>query len=248
MSDDDESGDTRRAALRDSLGRLRARIAKACADAGRDPESVTLVAVTKTYPASDVAALAYLGVLDVGESKDQEARDKVAALPALAGERAAAVRWHFVGRLQTNKARSVASYARAVHSVDRVRLADALGQAAEHTGPVDEALEIFVQVSLDGDPQRGGAAPGEISAVADAVTAHRSLRLRGLMAVPPLGTDADAAFGALAALSLRLRERHPGADALSAGMSDDLEAAVRHGATHLRIGTALLGRRPPHVR
>ena len=157
MSDEDESGDARSAALRDSLGRLRARIAKAGADAGRDPESVTLVAVTKTYPASDVAALAHLGVLDVGESKAQEARDKVAALPALVGELAREVRWHVVGRLQTTKARSVASYAHAVHSVDRVRLADALGHAAEHTGPVDDPLEIFVQVSLDGDPQRGGA-------------------------------------------------------------------------------------------
>jgi hypothetical protein len=228
--------DERTAELVGSLGAVRNRIADACESVGRDPRSVTLIAVTKTYPASDVAALAALGVHDIGESKDQEASAKVAELPDLG------VRWHMVGRLQTNKARSVAGWAGAVHSVDRPKLVRALADAAAAR---PEPLDVFVQVSLDADPGRGGVGAADLDALCDQVAAAESLRLRGLMAVAPMDSDPDQAFADLAELADRVRRAHPEAHALSAGMSGDLEAAIRNGATHVRVGTALLGRRPP---
>lgn len=232
--------DQRRAELVTALGAVRARIADACAAAGRDQREVTLIAVTKTRPAADIATLARLGVLDIGENKDQEARAKIAELadePDLARD----LRWHMVGRVQTNKARSVVRYAHAVHSVDRPKLVRALAAAAaEHRSAT---LDVFVQVSLDGDTERGGVAADGLTALADAVAERPELRLRGLMAVPPVGADPDGAFARLASLAERVRADHPAADALSAGMSGDLEAAVRHGSTHVRVGTALLGRR-----
>jgi PLP dependent protein len=231
--------DDRRAELVGSLGAVRARIAAACEQAGRDPRSITLIAVTKTYPATDVATLAELGVTDVGESKDQEARAKIADLGGELG-----LRWHVVGQLQSNKARSVVSYAHAVHSVDRPKIATALAGAAERAER-PTPLDVFVQVSLDGDPDRGGVPVDELTDLTDTVAGLGPLRLRGLMAVPPIGAEADAAFSTLAELAGRVRADHPEADALSAGMSGDLEAAVRHGATHVRVGTALLGRRAP---
>ena len=228
----------RRAELVTALGAVRSRIATACEQAGRDPRAVTLVAVTKTRPASDIAALVRLGVPDIGESKDQEARAKIAELDE-AGE-SLEVRWHVVGRLQTNKARHVADYAHAVHSVDRVKLATALADAA--TGR-PTPLEVFVQVSLDDDPDRGGVPESGLAELADAIAARAELLLRGVMAVPPLGSDPDTEFARLQSISARLRERHPDADAISAGMSEDLEAAVRRGSTYVRVGSALLGRR-----
>lgn len=240
----------RRAELVTALGAVRARIADACAAAGRDARSVTLVAVTKTYPATDVATLAELGVQDVGESRDQEASAKVAATEALLQERLGPdrvppLRWHFVGRLQSRKCRSVARYAAAVHSLDRPELVAALADGVARAGR--DPLEVFVQVSLDADPERGGAAPDAVASLADAVAAQEHLRLRGVMAVPPLGADPDAAFARLAEIAAALRVAHPDADAISAGMSGDLDAAVRHGSTHVRVGTALLGRRPPAI-
>jgi hypothetical protein len=205
---------------------------------------VSLVAVTKTYPASDVVLLADLGVPEIGENRDQEAAPKAAEVAA-AGVR---VRWHFVGRLQRNKCRSVAGYADVVQSVDSVRLAGALAAAAGQHG---RRVEVLVQVSLDGDLRRGGAlaAPGDdarsLDRVAAAVAEASDLDLRGLMAVAPLGEPADAAFARLADVAARFRADHPAATVLSAGMSDDLESAVAHGATHVRIGSALLGRRAP---
>jgi hypothetical protein len=241
---------------------------------------VTLVAITKTYPASDVRLLAELGVTDVGENKDQEAAAKAAAVRA-------PLRWHFVGQLQRNKAKSVARYADVVESVDSLRLVAALSKAAvaHRTSPLD----VLIQISLDGDPSRGGAiapadpslsapaslptassipsvnvsslsapipASSDISGfpesadaerdlwrVADAVAAADGLRLAGVMAVAPIGWDPDRAFATLATLAARLRQRYPGASVVSAGMSGDLEAAIRHGATHVRIGTSLLGMR-----
>ena len=219
-----------------SLGALRGRISAAAEAVGRDPRSITLVAVTKTYPAQDVATLAGLGVLDVGESRDQEARPKAEQLRGLG------LRWHLVGRLQTNKARSVASYAAAIHSVDRMKLVGALADATHDRA---EPLDVFVQVSLDDDPERGGAPVRDVAALADAVAGCPTLRLRGLMAVPAIAADADAAFARLADLSGELVTSHPSANAISAGMSDDLEAAVKNGSTHVRVGSALLGRRRP---
>lgn len=235
----------RRAELVTSLGAVRARIADACIGAGRDPRSVTLIAVTKTYPSADVATLADLGVLDIAESRDQEASAKVDEVRTLRRdgvvERQPGLRWHFVGRLQSRKARSVATYAHAVHSLDRADLVERLADATTRAGR--PRLDVFVQVSLDGDPMRGGVLGDGVLPLAGLVVARAALRLRGVMAIAPMALEAPAAFEELAALSARLRAEHPAADAISAGMSDDLEAAVAHGSTHVRVGSALLGRR-----
>ena len=232
------SGPDRRAEIAAGLAEVERRLSAACAAAGRQRSDVVLVAVTKTRPASDVALLAELGVRDVGESKDQEASAKVAEL---AGG-GAALRWHFVGRLQRNKARSVASYADVVHSVDRAPLVAALSEGAQRAG---REPDVLVQVSLDGDPERAGAPADALAALADAVARAPGLRLAGLMAVPPMDADPEPSFARLAALSESLRAEHPEASWISAGMSADLESAVAAGSTHVRVGTALLGRRPP---
>ncbi|MEV0898016.1 YggS family pyridoxal phosphate-dependent enzyme [Actinoplanes sp. NPDC049802] len=226
----------RRAELAASLEQVRERIERACVAAGRPPGAVTLTAVTKTYPASDVLLLAGLGVTDVGENRDQEAAAKAAEVSA-AGVR---LRWHFVGRLQRNKAGSVIRYADVIESVDSVRLAAALAKAAAER---ETPLEVLVQVSLDGDPARGGVTGDDLWRVSDAVASSEALRLGGVMAVAPLGEDPGAAFARLAVIAGRMASDHPGATTVSAGMSGDLEAAVRHGATHVRIGTSLLGMR-----
>jgi pyridoxal phosphate enzyme (YggS family) len=231
-----------------ALGAVRARITDACAAAGREPRAVTLIAVTKTYPAADVATLRELGVLDIGESKDQEARAKVAEL-AKAGQPGrsefgpAELRWHFVGRVQSKKAKSIASYAYAVHSVDRSELVTAFGVAAGTHRVSGEPLGVFVQLSLDGDPQRSGARGDDLFRIADEVAGHPRLRLLGVMAVPPIEADPDQAFAEVAEVSAALQLAHAGAVSISAGMSTDLEVAIKHGATHVRVGTALLGRR-----
>jgi len=239
--------DRRRAELVGALGAVRARIAAACEAAGRDARSITLIAVTKTYPTADVLTLLRLGVADLGENRDQEAATKAAETAAALTEQPEHLprpNWHFVGQLQSRKCRSVAGYASAVHSLDRVKLVSALaGAVADRPGA--GPLDVFLQVSLDGDTQRGGAVAAAVPELADAVTERPELRLRGLMAVPPIDADPEAAFARLAELAADLRAQHPDADALSAGMSSDLEAAIRHGSTHVRVGTALLGRRAP---
>jgi PLP dependent protein len=233
------AGESRLAELERRLAELRRRVGAACAAAGRDPAEVTVVAITKTFPASDVRLLWELGMRDVGENRDQEAAPKAAECAGLAG-----LRWHFVGRLQTNKAASVVRYASVVHSVDRVKLARVLGAQARKAGRV---ITCLVQVSLDGDPQRGGALPADVPAVAAAVAAEDGLVLGGVMAVAPLAVQPATAFAPLPALSAAVRGVRPGATMISAGMSGDLEAAIAAGATHLRIGTALLGSRPAFV-
>jgi pyridoxal phosphate enzyme (YggS family) len=227
---------TRLTELADGLAAVEARIAAGCLAAGRERVEATLVVVTKTYPASDVRLLASLGVRDVGESRDQEAAGKAAESADLE------LSWHFVGRLQSNKARSVARYADVVHSVDRSSLANALGRAAVEAG---RTLACFAQVSLDGDPSRGGVPVDGVGELADRIAGTAGLRLAGVMAVAPMQTDPDTAFDQLQVVSNRLLNAHPEAGAISAGMSGDLEAALRHGATHLRVGSAVLGVRPP---
>ena len=243
MSHMSEQDDQRSAELVGSLASVRSRIAEACEAAGRDPRSVTLVAVTKTYPATDVLTLARLGVHDIGESRDQEARDKVDELAQSDREVAAVLRWHFVGRLQSRKCRSVASYASTVHSLDRPELAALLAEGVERAGR--DPLDVFVQLSLDDDPGRGGAPAHRIDELAEAVAGQQHLRLRGIMAIPPMDADPDTAFATVAEVSQRLQHNHPEANAISAGMSADLAEAIRHGSTHVRVGTALLGRRDP---
>ncbi|HTT52808.1 MAG TPA: YggS family pyridoxal phosphate-dependent enzyme [Streptosporangiaceae bacterium] len=229
-----------------SLAAVRSRIAVACEAAGRDPGEVTLVAITKTFPATDIRILSGLGVRDVGENRDQEAAPKAAELADLRDQ----LTWHFVGQLQTNKAASVARYADVVHSVDRPRLVTALGTAARKAGRL---VCCLVQVSLDDDPARGGAPAGQVLAIADAVASEASLRLGGVMAVAPLAAESHpggalAAFQRLAGMAGAVRAAHPAATMISAGMSADLEDAIAAGATHVRVGTALLGGRPGFVR
>jgi PLP dependent protein len=229
--------DARRFELLDNLAEVRARIEQACAMAGRQAAEVTLVAVTKFFPVSDAVLLAEAGVTDLGESRDQEASAKAAEFSTLT---ATSIRWHFLGRLQKNKARSVARYADLVHSVDRPELADALADGAARA---ERVLPVLVQLSTDADPERGGSAAAELLALADQVAGRPELRLDGVMAIAPLDIEPEAAFEQLAGVARRLRAAHPDATVISAGMSGDLEAAVRYGATHVRIGTALLGRR-----
>jgi len=232
----------RREELALRLAEVRGRIAKACEAAGRDVSELTLIAVTKTRPASDVRLLSDLGVTDFGENRDAEAAPKAAECAALG---LAGLTWHFIGQLQTNKCASVARYAHVVHSVDRLRLIGALGQAARRAGRV---IECLVEVSLDGDPARGGAVAQDVPALAEALTAEEGLVLGGVMAVAPLGMPPADAFARLRVSAAAVREVRPEATVISAGMSGDLEAAVEAGATHLRIGTALLGDREPRVR
>ncbi len=238
------TGAERRDELSGNLATVRDRVAAACDAAGRRPDEVTLVVVTKYFPRSDVDHLAALGVTDIGENREQEASAKLAE----GGGPPAGVRAHFICQLQSNKAGSVARWADVVHSVDRRKLVGALARGAYSAG---RELTALVQVNLDPSGgsasglARGGVSSDEALALADAV-ADSSLHLGGLMAVAPLGEDPSAAFARLAELAERLRAHHPGATTISAGMSGDLEAAIAHGATHLRVGTAILGSRESH--
>lgn len=233
----------RKSELAENLARVEERISSACAAAGRTREEVTLIVVTKTYPASDVRLLAELGVRHVAENRDQDAAPKAAACADLP------LSWHFVGQLQTNKVRSVAGYAHVVQSVDRPRLVTALSAAATGAG---RELGCLVQIALDAESgergTRGGAAPEQLAELADLVAGAPGLRIDGLMTVAPLSGPyagrEQAAFERLMELSSRLRADHPAATMVSAGMSADLEQAVAAGATHVRVGTAVLGARP----
>ncbi len=227
----------RREELAGNVAQVHSRVVRAARAAGRDPSDVTVVAITKTRPASDVRLLAELGITHVGENRDQEARAKVAECSDLP------LTWHFVGQLQRNKAGSVARYADVVQSVDRAALVDALGRAAARHG---RQLGVCIQIDLAGDRAgRGGADPDEALALADRVAGHDALDLLGVMAVAPLGADPASAFSRLADVHGHITSRHPGAVMRSAGMSADLEAAIAAGATHIRPGSALLGARPP---
>lgn len=247
--------------LADNLQTVRRRVAAACDEAGRNRAEVHLVVVTKFFPASDVRLLADLGVSQFGESRDQEARSKREDV-ALEG---VDLTWHFIGQLQTNKAASVLSYADVVHTADRPKLVRALATAAEREG---RRPRVLVQVNLDPhldlhrgpgrdpgrDPRapsdadhtaRGGIAVGDAEGLADLVAGSPALDLGGVMAVAPADSDPGEAFARLAEVATRIQASHPNATWVSAGMSGDLEAGVRHGATHLRVGSAILGSRPP---
>jgi len=231
----------RREELSGRLADVRKRIDVACRAAGRDPGEVTLIAVTKTFPASDVRLLYDLGVRDVGENRDQDAAPKAAECADLAP----ALTWHFIGQLQTNKAASVVRYAGFVHSVDRPRLVRALGGQARKAGRV---VTCLVEVSLDHDEARGGVPEPEVSEIAAAIAAEEGLSLGGIMAMAPLGVPPAQAFAPLPRIAAALRASYPEAVMVSAGMSGDLEEAIAAGATHVRVGTALLGSRPGFVR
>jgi pyridoxal phosphate enzyme (YggS family) len=229
---------SRRDEIAHNLEVVRHRIADACAAAGRDPGEITLTVVTKFFPASDVRLLAELGVTDVGENRHQEAEEKARDCADLG------LRWHFIGGLQSNKAAAVAGYADVVESVDRPKLLKGLSKGAHERSSV---LDCLVQVSLDpadAGPGRSGADPADVPALAEQVSQTEGLRLRGVMAVAPLGGDPSEAFARLAEVAADLRRIDPGATWVSAGMSGDLEEAIAAGATHVRIGSAVLGRRP----
>jgi pyridoxal phosphate enzyme (YggS family) len=227
----------RRAEVTRNLAAVRERIAKACGEAGRDPAEVTLTVVTKFFPPSDVRLLAELGVRDVGENRHQEAEAKFEQLCDLD------LRWHFIGGLQSNKAAAVAAYADVVESVDRAKLLRGLSRGATERGTV---VDCLVQVSLD-PPEatgRSGADPADVPALAEKLAGTEGLRLRGVMAVAPLGADPAEAFGRLREVAAQVRAVDPAATWVSAGMSGDLEEAIAAGATHVRVGSAVLGRRP----
>jgi PLP dependent protein len=217
--------------LAERLAAVREGVSDAARAAGRSPEELTTIVVTKFHPASLVRELAALGVRDVGENRHQEAQEKAAELSDLD------LTWHFVGQLQSKKARQARRYASVIHSVDRVSLVDAL--ASEESD-----VDAFVQLNLTDDPARGGVADRDLEPLVEHVLATPGLRLLGVMAVAPLGEEPARAFERVRAASDRVRALAPDADRISAGMSQDYREAIAAGATHLRIGTAITGNRP----
>lgn len=217
--------------LRERLDAVRAGISDAAAAAGRDAASITTVVITKFHPASLVRELVDLGVRDFGENRHQEAQAKTAELSDLD------VTWHFVGQLQSKKARQVAAYAAVIHSLDRESVVAALGSP-------EREIDVFVQLNLTDDPTRGGVADFGLEDLTERVVDTPGLRLLGVMAVAPLGEEPRSAFARLRSASERVRTIAPSAEFISAGMSGDYRDAVLEGATHLRIGSAITGNRP----
>ncbi|AKS33640.1 YggS family pyridoxal phosphate-dependent enzyme [Mycolicibacterium goodii] len=238
----------RTAELTVALGAARARLARAAESAGRNVGDIELLPVTKFFPASDIVILNQLGCLSFGESREQEAANKIAEVRAELPD--APIRWHMIGRIQRNKARAVAGWAYAAHSVDNARLISALDRGASDAlakGVRAEPLRVYLQISLDGDTERGGVdigRPDLVDELCAAIDTADGLVFTGLMAIPPRDADPDEAFARLAEERSRLQRHHSQRLQLSAGMSNDLESAVRHGSTCVRVGTALMGRRP----
>ena len=223
--------------IQSNLEIIQSKINKACSAAGRDISEITLIAVTKTYPASDVDLLKQLGIENVGENRDQEASSKKSEVKNQ-------FNWHFIGQLQSNKAKSVVNYADLIHSVDRWSLAKEIQKSAQG---INKVQPVLIQVDLDQsgpDSTRGGIWPAELNELVQLINQASHLELKGLMSVAPLGEKPEHAFARLKEIRVGFLKDNPGAQILSAGMSDDLEAAILHGATHLRIGSALLGERP----
>ena len=226
----------RRDEIAQSLNDVRARVEQATAKAGRSPESVTLIAVTKTYPASDVEILFDLGVRDFGENRSAEGAEKSALVTG---------HWHFQGQIQSNKIAAISRWANTVHSLDQLSHVAKFDRAVgEESG---KRCEIFIQLSLDGDPTRAGISGAELLTLGEAVMQAANLDLMGLMVVPPVEADPEAAFAEVAEQAERFRIEFPSATSLSAGMSGDYEIAIAYGATHIRIGSQILGPRTPHA-
>jgi pyridoxal phosphate enzyme (YggS family) len=222
----------RKAEIATNLLKVKERIAAAAAKVGRNPADIQLIAVTKTFPISDLLYLYELGVRDFGENRDQEASEKVGQLPA-------DINWHFQGQIQSNKLKSITSWASYIHSIDQRKYAKMVSEFAQ-----DQRKSIFLQVSLDQVPEsRGGVDPAKLVELANGITDFANLNLLGLMAVAPLEENTDQAFSRLAQIHANFRESFPTAKYLSAGMSGDYETAILHGATHLRIGSSILGNR-----
>ena len=239
---------TREVELADALTLVRERLERAAEAAGRKSDEIELLPITKFFPATDVLVLSHLGCHAFGESREQEAAAKSAECNS--AEPAQPIRWHMVGRIQRNKARSIASWAHAAHSVDSAKLITAIdlavGRALAEGGRSDP-LRVYIQISLDGDVARGGVdirRPDLVDELCALTESAQALQFVGLMGIPPLGSDPDDAFARLRAEHQRVQRDHPQALGLSAGMSSDLESAVKHGSTCVRVGTALLGQRP----
>jgi pyridoxal phosphate enzyme (YggS family) len=239
---------TREVELANALDHVRERLQRAAEAAGRKGDEIELLPITKFFPATDVLILSDLGCRDFGESREQEAAAKSAECNS--ADPAQPIRWHMVGRIQRNKARSIAGWAQSAHSVDSAKVITALDRAsglALAEGSRSGPLRVYIQVSLDGDTERGGVDVGrpdlvdEVCALAQSAEA---LQFAGLMGIPPLVSNTDDAFARLQAEHQRVQRNYPQALGLSAGMSSDLESAVKHGSTCVRVGTALLGQRP----
>jgi PLP dependent protein len=234
--------------LSDALAAVRARLAHAAQAARRNPDEIELLPITKFFPAGDVVILRRLGCLEFGESREQEASNKSVEVGAVLGNEL--IRWHMVGQIQRNKARSIAGWAYAVHSVDSAKVIAALDRAAGEAlreGRRAEPLRVYLQLSLDGDESRGGVdigRPDSVDELCAAVAAADGLAFVGLMAIPPLDADPEEAYARLEQEKERVQKAYEQPLGLSAGMSSDLEIAVKHGSTCVRVGTALLGQRP----
>ena len=213
-----------------NLREVRERINRAADQAGRNPSEIKLVVVTKTFPVSDIEILRNLGETNFGENRDQEASPKAAEIAAT---------WHFQGQIQSNKIKSISQWANVIHSISSAKEILKFAESPRRH-------QIFLQVSLDGEIGRGGANRAELPQLADLVNESHNLELMGLMAVGPLGIDPDIAFAQLAQINQGFIEKFPTAKYLSAGMSGDFEAAIKHGATHIRVGSSILGSRSPH--
>ena len=222
---------------------VRERIARAAARAGRRPEDVTLVAVSKTFPAEAVRAAFAAGLRDFGENRVQEAEGKPAALAELRGS---GLRWHLVGHLQANKARKAGALFDCIHSVDDGGLGERLDRVAAALG---RRLEVFVEVNLGGEASKQGLPEASLLATLETLRPLRSLRVLGLMVLPPYAADPEQVRPFFARLrAARDRALAAGllaANQLSMGMSHDFEVAIEEGATHVRVGTALFGERVP---
>lgn len=217
-----------------ALANVEDRITKAATTAGRNRSELTLIAVTKTYPASDVQILADLGVTNFGENRSDEGSEKSQAIAAT---------WHFQGQVQGRKLKDIASWATYIHSIDS---ADHITKLSRICAEKEREISIFLQLSLDGAPDRGGVLADQLGQLADQVAADSNLHLAGLMCVPPVEYGFDRAFGEIAKAHSAFKAGFPDAVGLSAGMSSDFEVAIAYGATHLRIGSEILGSRTYH--
>lgn len=222
---------TRAESLASSLESVKSRIDQAAKSVDRALEEITLIAVTKTYPASDAEILSKLGVTDFGENRDSEGAEKAASVEGT---------WHFQGQIQSKKLKSISSWASVIHSIDSLEHLAKLAKALENSGKV---MDVFLQLSLDGDSGRGGVLASDLSPLADFVVKNPSLALMGLMCVPPVAAEVEESFAKIQMEHLRFLRGYPQAIYLSAGMSSDFESAIKHGATHIRVGSEILGSR-----
>ncbi len=220
----------RKAEIARNLQEVKERIIGAAKSVNRDPNEIELIVVTKTFPISDIEILCELGETNFGENRDQEAGPKAEIISAT---------WHFQGQIQSNKIKSICQWADVIHSISSEKEILKFAQS-------ERKHQLFLQVSLDGQVGRGGASPAELAQLADLVNESNNLELLGLMAVAPLGVEPMKAFADLAQINQGFAGQFPNSKFLSAGMSGDFEAAIKYGATHIRVGSSILGSRSPH--